>query len=179
MKKLHFLSRSQLQQLHRLGSVRNANRILKEMSDYLHSFRVNENVYYLSKEGRDRVDCDRVTRKTLQVEHYLMRNALYILFNCPHNWRNEVRLSIPSKVSVVADALYETTSNYYLIEIDHLQKMKSNRDKVAKYRQLIELNVFKKTPVLVWVTTTEYRKKELIRLCEGLQVRIYLAKDLL
>jgi hypothetical protein len=177
LKKLGFLSRSQIQRLHRLGGVRNANRVLKELSEYVSTFRQDENIYYLNKEGRERVDCERVLKKSNQVEHYLMRNQLFIASGCPASWKNEVKLTVKSEVSIVADAVYTMAGFFNIIEIDCEQKMTVNRTKIAKYRRLIELGVFEKQPKFIWVTKTEYRKKQLLALCEGLKVTVYLAKD--
>lgn len=177
MKKLGFLSRSQIQKLHRLGGERNANRVLKEMSEYLCSFRQNENIYYLSKEGRERVGCERALKKTLQANHYLMRNDLYIACGCPSNWKAEVKLEIPAVVNVIADALFVRDGIYYIIEIDHIQKMSVNREKVKKYRKFLKLNVFKRPPVFLWMTTTEYRRRELMKLCDGMNAKVYLKTD--
>lgn len=177
MKKLGFASRSQLQKLHSLGGERNANRILKELSVYLCSFRDNENIYYLNKEGRERVGSQKALKKTQQARHFLMRNDLYIALGCPASWKNEIKLEIPGAVSVVADALFMKDGSYFIIEIDHLQKMSANREKVKKYRRFLDLNAFDKPPVFVWVTTTEYRRKQLTALFEGMNVRVYLASE--
>jgi len=177
LKKLGFLSRSQIQRLHRLKSDRNANRVLKDMARYLNTVRLDENVYYLNVEGRERVECQRVLTKTHQVEHYLMRNSLYIEKGCPSTWQNEVKLSVPGEVSIVADALFVMAGFYNIVEVDHKQKMSVNRQKIAKYRRLIELGVFEKVPKFLWVTTTEYRRKQLLKLSEGLNVKIYLANE--
>ncbi|MEH6943665.1 replication-relaxation family protein [Bacillus sp. JJ722] len=177
LKKLSFLSRSQLQILHRLGGERNANRILGDMSQYLNSVRLHEKVYYLNSEGRALVGCEKVFKKTGQIRHYLLRNALYIAYGCPSTWRNEVKLSVPNEVTVIPDALFESDGRYVIVEVDCTQKMAVNREKVRRYRQLIALNVFKKPPAFIWITETDYRQKQLTKLCEGLQVRVHLAKD--
>lgn len=163
--------------MHRLGGERNANRVLKEMSEYICSFRQNENIYYLNKEGRERIGSEKVLKKTLQATHYLMRNDLYIAFGCPANWKSEIKLEVPAVVSVIADAVFVRNGVYHIIEIDHIQKMTVNREKVKKYRKLLELNVFEKPPVFVWMTTTEYRRKELTKLCDGMNAKIYLKAD--
>ena len=147
------------------------------MSQYLNTVRLDENVYYLNAEGRERVGCQRVLKKTNQVEHYLMRNSLFIEKGCPSSWQNEVKLSVPGEVSVTADAIYTMAGTYHIIEVDHTQKMSVNRQKIAKYRKLVELGVFDKVPKFIWITTTTYRQKQLAKLSEGLNVRIYLAND--
>ena len=50
--KLEFATRRQLQAIHNLGSIRNANRILKDLRSYVHvTFHNREHVYYLNKKG--------------------------------------------------------------------------------------------------------------------------------
>ncbi|NYV67083.1 replication-relaxation family protein [Bacillus sp. Gen3] len=178
LKKLGFASRSQLQRLHGLGGVRNANRILKELEPFLNCVRRSENVYYLNTEGRERVDAARPLNKTMQVDHYLMRNSLYIALGCPSTWRTEVKLAVQNEVSVIADAIYTMAGAYHIVEVDHMQKMTANRVKIQKYRKLIDLGVFSKPPRFIWITTTEYRRKQLTRYCEGLNVRVYTTDDL-
>jgi len=106
-----------------------------------------------------------------------MRNNLFIEKGCPSSWQNEVKLSVPGEVSVIADAIYTMAGTYHIIEVDRLQKMSVNRQKVIKYRKLTELGVFEKAPKFIWITTTPYRQKQLAKLSEGLNVRIYLAND--
>ncbi|WNS74223.1 replication-relaxation family protein [Bacillus sp. DTU_2020_1000418_1_SI_GHA_SEK_038] len=178
LKKLGFLSRSQLQKLHRLGGVRNTNRILKDMGGYLNIVRLNENVYYLNAEGRQRVGASKILKKTHQITHHLMRNTLFIVRGCPISWKNEVKLSVKDEVSVIADAIYTMAGQYHIIEVDHTQKMLENKRKIERYRKLIQLNVFEKRPKFIWITTTEYRKRQLLQLCEGLDAIVYTIKDL-
>ncbi|MCQ6275737.1 replication-relaxation family protein [Bacillus sp. V3B] len=177
LKKLGFLSRSQIQKLHRLGGTRNTNRILKDMQDFLNVVRLHENVYYLNAEGRQRVGETKVLKRTHQITHHLMRNSLYLAFGCPATWKNEVKLIVKDEVSVIADAVFTMAGTYHIIEVDHTQKMIENREKIKKYRRLIELGVFEKPPKFIWATTTEYRKKQLLSLCKGMQVRVYLANE--
>ncbi|WP_422789119.1 replication-relaxation family protein [Salibacterium aidingense] len=177
MKKLNYLNRSQLQALHRLGSDRNASRVLQNMSGYVSSFRDGENVYYLNKEGRERVNCRKILKKTLQARHYIMRNYLYIAYGQPETWRNEMRLEVKGVTSVVCDALFRLDNRYYIVEVDHTQKMAKNRQKVARYRRLIEAGAFDTPPGFVWMTTTEYRRKQLEKLNEGLGCRVFTVQD--
>lgn len=177
LKKLGFLSRSQIQRLHRLGGDRNANRILSEMSDYLHTVRQGENVYYLNAAGRERVGATKVLKKTHQITHHLMRNSLYLAHGCPSTWKSEVKLAVKNEVTVIADALFTMAGRYFICEIDNTQKMSENRTKLARYRRLMELGVFERPPKLIWITTTDYRRKQLAKLCEGLDVTLYLATD--
>jgi hypothetical protein len=168
LKKLDYLSRSQLQKINRLGSYRNATRILKTVEPYLSSFRDSENIYYLNKEGRERINCKKVRKKTLQARHYLMRNELYLALNQPSTWKNEMRIK---NIGIIADAMYKNGNRHVFIEVDHLQKMSQNRVKIEKYRKLSNFD-------LIWVTTTDHRRKRLLKLCEGMSVRVFTIDDL-
>jgi Replication-relaxation len=176
LKKLDFLSRTQLQRIHRLGKTRNTNRVLKEMSDYLSSFshENGEHVYYLNKEGRERVNSTKICKKTTQTDHYLMRNSLYISLGCPASWRSEIKLKV-NDVHIVADALFEEKGVLHVIEVDHTQKMIENRKKMEKYREIVKLTG--KPIKFHWITTTHYRQKQLTELCQGLNCIVTLAKD--
>lgn len=178
LKRLGFLSRSQIQRLHRLGSVRNANRVLAVMAPLLHSVRIDENVYYLNADGREYIGANKALKRTSQIEHYLMRNQLYIARGCPATWRNEIKLAVPGEVTVIADAVYTMAGRYFICEIDREQKMRENAVKIERYRRLIDLGVFELRPKFIWLTTTEFRRKELRRLCEGLDVTVYTTADI-
>ncbi len=52
--KLDYLTRSQLQILHDLGSPRNTSRVMKSLEPFVTKFLDGEAVYYLTKEGRER-----------------------------------------------------------------------------------------------------------------------------
>lgn len=177
--KLDYLTRSQIQTLHKLGSNRNASRVMSELSDYVSYFRDNQHVYYLNKEGRELVGCTKVRKRTIQARHYIMRNSLYIAFGCPASWESEMRLEIPKQVKVVCDALFKVGDRYNIVEIDHTQKMSVNKVKMNKYRKLIDLGAFSKSPKFVWMTTTEYRRKQIEKICEGLVFQVFTAQDFL
>lgn len=177
MKKLHYLSRSQLQKMHTLKSDRNASKVMKELSDYVSSFRDGENIYYLNKEGRERVNSEKVLKKTTQARHYIMRNSLYIAYGYPSTWKNEMKLEVPEQVKVIADALFIKDNRYHIVEVDHTQKMIKNKAKIERYRKLISLGVFQVQPQFVWITTTELRRKQLLKLSEGLSVQVFTVRD--
>jgi hypothetical protein len=157
--------------------VRNTNRVLQDMSQYLSSFRHynGENVYYLNKEGRERVNSQKVCKKSNQIEHYLMRNDLYITLGRPVNWRNEIRIKV-EEISVIADAHFEDLrGTVNVIEVDNTQKMSENKKKVEKYREIVKLTGRKFK--FHWITTTHYRQKQLIDINQGLDISVTLAQD--
>ncbi|MET3088743.1 replication-relaxation family protein [Priestia megaterium] len=177
LKKLDFLNRTQIQTLHDLGSDRNARKVMQNLDEYVHYFRDGEKIYYLSKEGRERVDCNKVRKKTIQARHYIMRNYLYIAYGCPDTWENEVLLEIEGHVKVVCDAIFEKGGSDHIIEIDHTQKMSVNKLKINKYRQLFNSGAYKIKPKLIWMTTTDYRRKQLLKFCESLNVEVFTITD--
>lgn len=147
------------------------------MSEYVASFRDGQNIYYLSKEGRELVGCDKVRKKTIQARHYIMRNSIYIAFGCPSSWKNEMLLEIKDKVAVICDALFIKENRFHIVEVDHTQKMNKNRGKLERYKKLIELRAFQTQPKFIWITTTDYRRKQLLKLCEGLDVSVFTVSD--
>jgi hypothetical protein len=173
LKKLDYLSRSQLQRMHRLGSDRNARKVLQNMEEFISSFRDGEKIYYLNQEGRDRVQCKKVRKKTVQAGHYLMRNELFIKFGYPSSWMNEVKFGYEDIALVIADAIFKKDGIYHIVEVDHMQKMSKNRTKIERYQKIREKGVFK----LVWITTTDYRRKQIQKLCDGLEVEAFTIKD--
>jgi len=175
LKKLSYLTRSQLQAIHNLGSARNASRIMKQLEPYVCSFRETENVYYLSAEGRQRVGSRRICKKTPQAKHFIMRNSLYIALGCPEDWKNEIKLKLEGELEIIADALFKVDDRFHIIEVDYTQKMSVNRSKIKKYKRLVE--AMPQQPKFYWITTTDYRRKQLLRLCDGLDVQIFTAED--
>jgi hypothetical protein len=183
LKKLDFLNRDQLQKLHRLGTKRNANKILQALSPYLSSFREEEQstIYYLNSEGRDYVNSKKVRRKNKFVNHVIMRNDFYIYSGCPVEWKNEMKTG-DSQTSVICDALFRINGIQHYLEIDHLQKMSENKKKISQYKALFEYGAIAKHfghfPTIVWVTTTELRRKQLNELCKGLPCKVYTINDI-
>ncbi|MCM3239026.1 replication-relaxation family protein [Heyndrickxia oleronia] len=175
LKKCDYLTREQIQRMVNLGKTRNAQRVLKDLSNYISSFTDDKkNVYYLNSNGRERVQAEKVRKKTAMVTHYLMRNDLYITVGRPVSWRNEVEISI-NNVSLIADAAYISDKLHHFIEVDNKQSMSNNIQKIKKYKKL---STYHPQFVLIWVTTTPYRKKKLESLSQGLKFKIYLWEDL-
>jgi hypothetical protein len=178
LKKLDYLSRGQIQRMHDLGGERNARRVLANLSEFVASFRgeSGESIFYLNRAGRERVCAEFVRQKTNQVNHFLMRNDFYIRFS-PEDWKNEMKMSVKDVVTVIPDAYFRYEMRRHFLEVDHLQHMHKNREKIAKYRKLKETRAFQEKlmyfPRLVWVTMTEGRKKQLLEWCVGLETVIY------
>lgn len=182
MKKLDYLNREQLQVIHRLGKKRNSNRILKELSPYLSSYREEySTIYYLNRDGREYVNSEKIRKKTNFVQHVIMRNDFYIHAGFPYDWKNEMKLT-DGEYTVVCDAWFKSNGKYHILEVDYTQTMKENRNKIEKYRGLYENGAMEEHlgyfPLLLWVTTTALRKKKLVELCKDLPYAIYTVNDI-
>lgn len=174
------MTRDQLRTYFKLGKVGNSNRIFRRLSDYLMTIRDGyQTIYYLSKEGREYVDCDKVRKKGGHVQHIVMRNDFWLFYNSPKDWRNEIKIS-NGKTSVVVDAMFSKDGFQCFLEVDHLQTMNENRSKIKRYKELMPSLAIKlgHYPTLIWLTTTEHRKKQLEKACDGLKVKIYTVDDI-
>lgn len=156
-----------------MGGDRNANRVLKEMEPWLCTFRGLENIYYLSKAGRERVDCKKHRKISSQITHNIMKNEVYIHFGCPSTWKNEtvVKLGV---TRVKVDAMFQKDKTYHFVEVDREQKMITNKRKFEAYRKFNEQAKFR----LIWITMTDYRKNKLLELCKGLDCLVYTVDDI-
>lgn len=176
MKKLDYLNRDQLSKIHRLGKKRNTNRILNDLSQYLSHFREEyTTIYYLNKEGREYVNSQKVRRKTSFVQHVIMRNDFYIYSGFPKDWKNEIKI-MDDKNSVICDALFSKNGKNYCLEVDSKQQMKENRAKIKRYLSLY--NGANNFPTVIWLTTTENRRKQLVELCKDMPCVVYSIDDI-
>ncbi|WP_368656526.1 replication-relaxation family protein [Bacillus toyonensis] len=184
LKKLSFLTRTQLSRIHQLGKTRNTNRILSEMDDYMLHYREGyDTVYYLSKLGREYVQAERQLRKNQFVGHILMRNEWFIYAGKPKYWKNEIKIG-DSTDSRVCDTLYKEDGYLKILEVDRLQKMGENRIKAQSYYGMYKRGVATKQlgyfPTVVWLTGTELRRKQLKGICNelGLPSEVYTLEDI-
>ena len=146
------------------------------MAEYLNVFKHGfENVYCLSKKGRERVQCDVIRKKTPNIQHFLLRNQLWIAMDCPHTWENEIKITV-NDVSLVCDAKFLLAKTDMVVEVDVSQPMSANKRKIDKYRRIKELtgNDFS----LIWVTELESRKPKLQKLMEGFPGSVYSLKEI-
>ncbi|UOQ93430.1 replication-relaxation family protein [Halobacillus shinanisalinarum] len=171
------MTRSQLQTIHDLKGVRNTNRFLQSMGDYLSCYRHGlENVYYLNKAGRDQIGSDVIRKKTLQVQHFLLRNQLWIYLKRPKTWENEVKIKAAADLSIICDAKFERKGMPIFVEADVSQPMAVNKKKIDKYRKIQEV-----TGVdfyLLWVTEIEGRKPRLEALMNGMKGHVYTLNEI-
>lgn len=179
---LDMATRSQLQKIHHLGSNRNATRILKNLEKYISHFRAFEYIYYLNKAGRELVGCEKVITKTLQYEHTIMRNDIYIHYGCPKLWQNEYKIPNP-EFTIIPDAVFHADGKMYFLEVDREQKLKVNIDKLNKYHRFKEMGLWQRQnrgefPLVLFYTTKESRKHQLTASNPGIELKIYTKEDL-
>jgi hypothetical protein len=183
LKKLDFLNRSQLQKIHRLGKVRNANRVLQKLSPWLNSFReYYDTVYCLNAQGREYVDSKKVLRKTQFTGHILMRNDYYCHAGFPSNWKNEVKVK-DGITTVIPDAFFKKDGKQYFLEVDNQNKMSDNRSKAKLYTALHGSGALQQHfgyfPSIIIVTKTELRRKQISELFGHLPCTILLHSDII
>jgi Replication-relaxation len=177
----HFLNRDQIMKLHDLKSVRNTNRVLSKMKPYLLIVKDGfDTIYCLSKEGREMVGCERIRKRTSQVNHFIMRNQFYIFANQPKEWKIEQKIG----GQIVCDAAFKQGGKWHFLEVDNNATMTANRKKIEKYKKLYESRLFQNHkdygyfPLLLWVTTNDYRQKKLLELCRGIPCNVFMIDDI-
>ncbi|MGG3234659.1 replication-relaxation family protein [Priestia flexa] len=172
---MEFLSRSQIQSLLGVPNTRNINRILQNMSTYLNAKRLNQNVYYLNKKGREYIGTDKRPPALKQLEHKLMRNDLYLYYNVPSSWQTEHEIEWyegKKKHKLISDAFFKQDQTYFFIEVDYKQKMTVNCSKIELYSKLFPLLEVEHRVdcVLIFYTLTEARRQRLMKECEKKKV---------
>ncbi|PHF85268.1 hypothetical protein COI63_34965 [Bacillus toyonensis] len=187
LSKLEFASRRQLQAIHCLGSIRNANRILKDLKSYCHVTSHNrEHVYYLNKKGLALLGIDAKERKKKhQLEHILLRNEAWMWLDFP-DWKTEQVITLRyqgEEKTIVPDAFFTKDNVPYFVEIDRLQHMKVNQKKIQYYAYLTKIykKQQNKVPILLFFTISDCREKKLESeaIKCGVYLQTYLLKDTL
>lgn len=183
LKKFDYLTRDQLRFHFALKSIRNANRVMRDLSEYVSVIREGyQSIYYLNKKGREYVESDKVKKKGGRVQHSVMRNEFYQYYDCPADWKNEVKVS-DGHTTIIVDAMFTKLHTTHFLEVDNLQSMKENRAKIKRYKALYEIGALEQQlghfPTIVWLTTTELRRMQLKESCEGLPVvQVYLFDEI-
>lgn len=175
-----FLTTSQVQRLHNLGGIRNTLRILTDMKEYLHSYREGETVWYLNASGRRTIGSETVRKRNQATRHVIMRNEVYIARR-PELWRPEYAVKWDGK-EIVCDALYRTGKDYTFVEVDLTQAMAANERKIATYKELRDSGRWQARygdfPTVLFVTTSDHRRKRLIAAAGDLKAEIITFDDL-
>ena len=175
---MNFATREQLQVIEGLGGDRNARRILNEMErdKLLLSVRYDRKIYYLSNRGKERIGSNQSKLKRDKIKHTLMRNDMYIKLGMPSDWKKEYPVKFGTE-TIIADAMYQEKGVFHFVEVDNVQTMKTNYDKIKKYKQLFELikRQYNHVPILIWYSLSDTRKSKLQDACvkNGLKFKIY------
>lgn len=148
-----------------------------EKKKLINSVRHEKKIYYLSNRGSDRIGKGGVNLKKSWIQHTLMRNDLYIHLGMPKDWRKEVPIYKNDEPYLIPDAMFEHKGKFHFVEIDNTQSMKTNIEKIKKYKELSKdiYNQFNHQPTLIWYSLSEVRKEKLKNACEkeGVKYRIY------
>lgn len=170
LSELTYATREQLQIINKLGGDRNARRILLEMEreGLIKSVRYDKKIYYISNKGNDYIGKGNTRLNKKEIQHVLMRNDLYIKLGMPKTWKKETQIIVNDEVVLISDARFNVGDKYYFIEIDHKQSMKTNVEKIKKYKEVFRMmyREFGYHPKLIWYTLSDIRKQQLIKLCQ-------------
>ena len=164
-------------------------KVLGSMKEWLHvkpsPERANENVYYLNKNGCDYLGIEDERRWVQSVEHYLMRNDLYIHYEMPPGFQIEAEITINgglvSKI-LRADGYFVKDGLHYFLEVDRMQKMVENKKKIELYSELgpLMLKKYETHPYIVFFTNSQFRQQKLSQWCKEHNVKcsVYTKDDL-
>lgn len=180
-----------LQDIHDLKSYRNACKIItQQLRPYIHErYFHREKVMYLNKKGKELIASEKDEVKVNdQTIHSLLRNEVYIYFQCPIDWQNEYALQSESKAKnnlpffssnlpisnkkrIVCDAAFKRNGYLHIIEVDNTQDMRVNKRKIETYREV--LPAYKEqVPFLYFFTKTEARKRKLEEWLKGIRYKV-------
>jgi hypothetical protein len=143
----------------------------------------NENIYYLSKMGAERVGGTQV-KKSIQVDHSLLRNEVWLMLNKP-DWQIESPVNFvddkQKEYKIIPDALM-VTDTLYCFEIDRKQSMIRNKKKLELYGILNNLYQaqYQKKIVVKYFTTLQSRKALIEQLAGEYNVvcEVYVINDI-
>ncbi len=171
---LTYATREQLQIINNLGGDRNAQRILQcmEKEKLINAARYEKKIYYLSNRGKQRIGSKQGDLKKSWITHTLMRNDLYIKLGMPKEWYKERPVTWGDN-KLIPDATFKKRGEFHFVEIDNQQTMKTNIEKIAKYRELsnVIFKQFNHTPILIWHSLSEFRKNKLREACKKAGVK--------
>lgn len=189
LNKMGFATREHLQGIPSLemGVDRNALKILNQMGDLISKRNhMGKNVYSLARKGADLIGVEKVPTWSTQVEHYLLRNDMYVYFGCPSDWKNEKKIKLKPSVGdekiLITDAMFSRNGIYHFLEVDRTQSMVENKKKIQYYSLVnpIIKSQYAHYPTLLFYTTTPNRRETLAKLCKEYQLNfhIYTKEDL-
>lgn len=136
--------------------------------------RENELVWYLSKKGLKWIQANKQVKYVKNnIHHYIIRNQVYIHFK-PNQWTTEKGFKLGKEI-IRPDAIMETDKIYF-VEIDRTQTMQANKEKIERYvRMKGNVNHF---PIILYVTVSEYRQKQLRAMLNNLKSEVLLYNDI-
>jgi|SRR5699024_2405810 len=176
---LGYATRKQVQVIESLGGDRNAHRILHEMEKdkLISSVRREQKIYFLSGSGKNIIGSTKELKQS-HIDHTLMKNDMYIKLGMPKSWQTEVPVKLNDQEKyLISDAMFNVDNKVSFIEIDNLQAMQTNDDKILKYGKLFKamFRQYKEHPTLIWYTLSDVRKKKLEEACNkhGIKFKIY------
>ncbi|CAH1194669.1 hypothetical protein PAECIP111892_01794 [Paenibacillus auburnensis] len=83
---------------------------------------------------------------------------------------------------IIADALYGRPGGFTFLEVDVTQAMSQNERKIALYREIRDSGRWQAKngafPEILYVTVSEYRRKRLATLLDGMNARVLTAGEL-
>lgn len=166
-----------------MGEIRNANRILKDLSPYVNSIVYKkEHVYSLNKQGRALFDDTEKVVPTIQLAHRLVRNEAWLYLFCSEDWQIEapIRYKVHDKKrTIIPDVkCHDSAEILNAVEINRTQRMNVNSEKMNKYGEftLYYKNKYNgKVPIVHFFTLTTYRQKKLEQFAvqQGVYARVY------
>ncbi|HDR3896230.1 replication-relaxation family protein [Bacillus bombysepticus] len=187
IRKLQFATRRHLMSVHEMGGIRNANRIMKDLSSYTSKITHNkEYVYYLNQSGHKLFGEGKVVHHS-RVAHAILRNEAWLHLFCPDDWQIETEIRYikdDKKKKIIPDVKFRDDDKIlHAVEIDRTQKMVVNEDKLKCYEEFTKIYKQKyngKMPVIHFFTITKYREKRLEQLAAKYDVfvKVYVIQEI-
>ncbi|MBE7104471.1 hypothetical protein FT637_15860 [Bacillus cereus] len=187
IRKLQFATRRHLMCVHEMGGIRNANRIMKDLSSYTSKVIHNkEYVYYLNQSGHKLFGEGKVVHHS-RLSHAILRNEAWLHLFCPDDWQVETEIRYikdNKKKKIVPDVKFrDDDSILHAVEIDRTQKMLVNDGKLKCYEDFTKIYKHKyngKVPVIHFFTITKYREKKLEQLAAKYDVfvKVYVIQEI-
>lgn len=185
LSKMKFATREQLQQVKELelGNERNALKVLGQMKELIQvKNHLGRNVYYLAKKGADMVGIEGLPSWSTHIDHHLLRNDIYVHYQCPLDWEVERDVELRPVVGdpkiLRPDARFTVDGRWHFLEVDRTQSMVENKKKLDLYSQLNHL--IESGTTLIFYTTTPMRKETISKYAQekGLTFRVITKQDL-
>ncbi|EJV82055.1 replication-relaxation family protein [Bacillus cereus] len=187
IRKLQFATRRHLMCVHEMGGIRNANRIMKDLSSYTSKVIHNkEYVYYLNQSGHKLFGEGKVVHHS-RLTHAILRNEAWLHLFCPDDWQVETEIRYikdNKKKKIIPDVKFRDEDGIlHAVEIDRTQKMIVNDDKLKCYEEFTKIYKQKyngKVPVIHFFTITKYREKKLEQLAAKYDVfvKVYVIQEI-